>query len=83
MKIRCKVFLYYFFLAYSILNFLGFPTEELDFSPLLDGRIIGGESVDITEFPYQISLQRNGRHRCGGAIISPDYIVTAGHCTHG
>uniref|UniRef100_A0A1B0DPI1 trypsin n=1 Tax=Phlebotomus papatasi TaxID=29031 RepID=A0A1B0DPI1_PHLPP len=38
--------------------------------------------VDISEIPYQISLQYSGRHDCGGTIISPFYIITAGHCTY-
>ncbi|KAJ9575987.1 hypothetical protein L9F63_007087 [Diploptera punctata] len=44
------------------------------------GRIVGGHSTDITKHPYQVSLEMNGLHNCGGSIISPDWVVTAGHC---
>ncbi|XP_055379996.1 trypsin-1-like [Condylostylus longicornis] len=46
----------------------------------LDGRIIGGEEGDITDFPYQLSLRIGGRHNCGASIIAPRYALTAAHC---
>lgn len=32
--------------------------------------------------PYQCSLQRNGTHYCGCAIIGTRWILTAGHCVY-
>lgn len=49
----------------------------------LDGRIVGGEDADISEFPHQISLQYYGSHICGGTIIASNRVVTAAHCTDG
>ncbi|KAM8711101.1 hypothetical protein ACLKA7_000264 [Drosophila subpalustris] len=48
--------------------------------PQLDGRIVGGVATTINSFPWQISLQRNGGHSCGGSIYSSTIIVTAAHC---
>jgi len=48
--------------------------------PQLDGRIVGGTATTISSFPWQISLQRNGGHSCGGSIYSSRIIVTAAHC---
>lgn len=45
-----------------------------------DNRIVGGVAIGIKDAPWQISLQSGGRHRCGGSIISEDWILTAGHC---
>ncbi|KAH8365117.1 hypothetical protein KR084_002216 [Drosophila pseudotakahashii] len=44
------------------------------------GRIVGGEVTTIAEFPYQVSVQVNGQHICGGAIIGHHYVLTAAHC---
>ncbi|XP_013141228.1 PREDICTED: vitellin-degrading protease-like isoform X1 [Papilio polytes] len=45
-----------------------------------DVRIVGGEDIEITSAPYQISLVKYGRHSCGGSIIAVDTIITAAHC---
>ena len=46
--------------------------------------IVGGTSTQITSVPWQVSLQAgNGAHFCGGAIVSPTWIVTAAHCLEG
>ncbi|XP_017780628.1 PREDICTED: trypsin-7-like [Nicrophorus vespilloides] len=51
--------------------------------PQLDGRIVGGESVNIEDYPYQLSLLYYGSHICGASIISEKFAVTAAHCTDG
>jgi len=48
-------------------------------------RVIGGSDAAHGEFPWQVSLQaeRYGlklRHVCGGTILTPKWILTAGHC---
>ncbi|XP_056640870.1 serine protease 30-like [Diorhabda sublineata] len=48
--------------------------------PHLDGRIIGGEEANITDFPYQVSLRCLGAHKCGASIFHPSYVLTAAHC---
>ncbi len=42
--------------------------------------IVGGAAAQIASFPWQVSLQGQGQHFCGGSIISPTWILTAAHC---
>jgi Trypsin/PKD-like domain len=43
-------------------------------------KIVGGTSTTISEFPWQI-FYISGNFRCGGSMISNNWIVTAAHCT--
>ena len=47
-----------------------------------DGRIVGGNEVEIINVPYIVSLQYRGFkfHICGGSILDSWTIVTAYHC---
>ncbi|XP_014860608.1 PREDICTED: transmembrane protease serine 2-like [Poecilia mexicana] len=40
----------------------------------------GPQLAPVGSWPWQVSLHVAGSHRCGGAIISPRWIVTAAHC---
>ncbi|XP_063392609.1 vitellin-degrading protease-like [Cydia fagiglandana] len=46
-------------------------------------KIVGGDDIDISEAPFQVSMVYRGRHSCGGSIISEDMILTAAHCVIG
>lgn len=42
--------------------------------------IIGGEEIGIHRAPYQVSLRFEGRHFCGGTILTNRHCLTASHC---
>ncbi|VDI26252.1 Hypothetical predicted protein [Mytilus galloprovincialis] len=54
---------------------------------LTSSKIVGGSDADISEYPWQVSLQlRNSGswyHICGGSIINNKWVVTAAHCVDG
>ena len=57
---------------------------KIQVNPTLNEKIINGETADLGNFPFMLSLgilsQDSYFHRCGGTIISNKYIITAAHC---
>ncbi|MBK8622039.1 MAG: trypsin-like serine protease [Saprospiraceae bacterium] len=72
--------LYYFFKLF-IINSLIVSGANIKSQPSL---VIGGELIEITEVPWQASIEnhktQNGGHWCGCTILNEEWVVTAGHC---
>ncbi len=44
-------------------------------------KIVGGEDVDIADYPWQASLQlMGGQHYCGAVLVDEHWAITAAHC---
>lgn len=42
---------------------------------------MGSTEADIKQYPYQGSLQLNGRHICSCVILNKDSLITTGRCS--
>ncbi|XP_044267253.1 brachyurin-like [Tribolium madens] len=54
--------------------------------PKFAPRIIGGSGARAGQFPFAAAIYTDtdvGRYFCGGALISNQWILTAGHCVNG
>ncbi|CAI4231786.1 unnamed protein product [Auanema sp. JU1783] len=47
---------------------------------LEENRLIGGLVTKPHSWPWTVQLMFNGIHRCGGALIDNNFVLTAAHC---
>ncbi|RWS30351.1 Trypsin-like protein [Leptotrombidium deliense] len=45
-----------------------------------NSKVVGGNDTYDGEFPWTVSVRRNGAHHCGGVIINRRWVLTAAHC---
>uniref|UniRef100_A0A4W6BYB7 Peptidase S1 domain-containing protein n=1 Tax=Lates calcarifer TaxID=8187 RepID=A0A4W6BYB7_LATCA len=50
------------------------------FKQEMESRIIGGQEAWAHSWPWQVSLRFATMPACGGAIISPLWVISAAHC---
>ncbi|XP_013186764.2 vitellin-degrading protease [Amyelois transitella] len=69
--------------TFAVLLLVGCVVSSPTLKSLDNVRIVGGEDIDISSAPYQVSIAFRGRHSCGGTIVANDIVVTAAHCLMG
>ncbi|XP_017747370.1 PREDICTED: brain-specific serine protease 4-like, partial [Rhinopithecus bieti] len=43
-------------------------------------RVVGGEDSTDSEWPWVVSIQKNGTHHCAGSLLTSHWVITAAHC---
>ena len=53
----------------------------------LGPRIVNGEAAEEGQLPWQVAIMGRSAavplYLCGGALISEEWVLTAGHCVDG
>jgi secreted trypsin-like serine protease len=52
-------------------------------APRAHSSIVGGAPADPAQWAYSVAIYRKGHLHCGGSVIGPTMILTAGHCVDG
>jgi chymotrypsin-like protease len=65
-------------LAAATVVFADDPLPSANEQP--EPRIVGGQDVDVGEWPWQVRLSIFPGSRCGGTIIAENWVLTAAHC---
>ncbi|XP_044064275.1 transmembrane protease serine 6-like isoform X2 [Siniperca chuatsi] len=68
------------FLSTSPVNQTGNITADCTVLVSDGRRIVGGTLAANDKWGWQVSMHWRGKHVCGGAIISPRWVITAAHC---
>ncbi|XP_045911558.1 transmembrane protease serine 11D [Micropterus dolomieu] len=56
--------------------------QRLLVAPPGASRILGGQEAPEGAWPWQVSIQIQSMHHCGGTIINSLWVLTATHCFH-
>lgn len=71
----------FFSLIVGLLASVAALPSNYSIDPEISPMIVGGNAVNIEDYPYQVHLLKNGVFFCGGSILTDRYILTAAHCT--
>uniref|UniRef100_A0A3B4E9F6 trypsin n=1 Tax=Pygocentrus nattereri TaxID=42514 RepID=A0A3B4E9F6_PYGNA len=52
----------------------------LSLSASINVGIVNGTEAEPHSRPYMVSLQENGKHECGGFLVSENFVMSAAHC---
>ncbi|XP_061667145.1 serine protease 27 [Syngnathoides biaculeatus] len=65
---------------FVVTGFLASYAQECGRPTVLENRIVGGMDATDGAWPWQVSVQKDAAHVCGGSIITENWILSAAHC---
>src|SRR5688572_22648523 len=63
-------------LAAALLGSTASPGPAAADGPRAKASVVGGQNAPAGAYPWMVALSRG----CGGTLIAPDRVLTAGHC---
>jgi secreted trypsin-like serine protease len=70
-------------LAASLALGAGPSAFAADEGPVAQQSVVAGGVANPTSWPFAAAIFRKGRLHCGGSVVSPTEVLTAGHCVFG
>ncbi|KAL0617271.1 Brain-specific serine protease 4 [Plecturocebus cupreus] len=64
----------------ATLNAARIPDPPACGKPQQLNRVVGGQDSDDSEWPWVVSIQKNGTHHCAGSLLTSRWVITAAHC---
>nr|XP_061807660.1 prostasin-like [Nerophis lumbriciformis] len=64
----------------SVTGFLAAYAQDCGRPAIQTNRIVGGMDASVGAWPWQVSIQKDAVHVCGGSIITENWILSAAHC---
>uniref|UniRef100_A0A8C5L3R9 Serine protease 22 n=1 Tax=Jaculus jaculus TaxID=51337 RepID=A0A8C5L3R9_JACJA len=70
-------------LSSATLNAANIPVSPDCGRPQQLNRVVGGEDSLDGQWPWVVSIRKNGTHHCAGSLLTSRWVVTAAHCFKG
>ncbi|XP_051273775.1 serine protease 27 [Dicentrarchus labrax] len=65
---------------WCVTGILASYAQECGRPPLQENRIVGGMDAIDGAWPWQVDIQKDAVHICGGSIITENWVLSAAHC---